>query len=188
MLTAQGARESFYPLFALSIGFDEVAIGVLMSVHALSSIVVQPFAGSLAATWGRPRMLSLAMLCGFLGSMAVPLMRSFVPLAAATALAGVALGANQPSSMACVAEAAPKELRGVAMALRLTGNRLALLLSPIIAGGLATVWGLPAYFYGAAGMLIGGSALMAGVARATPARGATVGVDAPPADTGPGGR
>ena len=43
--------------------------------------------------------------------------------------------------------AAPKEMRGMAMALRLTGNRVGLLLSPVLASGVVSAWGLPAYFY-----------------------------------------
>ncbi len=167
MLLAEGARESFYPLYASSVGFDEVAVGALLSLHALFSILVQPFAGSLAAAWGRTRVLSAAMLCGFIGHIAVPLVRGFWPMAAAIAFAGVAMGANQPPSMACVADAAPKDMRGVAMALRLTGNRAGLLLSPVITGWAVTLWGLSAYFYASAGMLIAGSALMAGIASRT---------------------
>ncbi len=167
MLLAEGARESFYPLYADSAGYDEVAVGALLSLHALFSILVQPFAGRLAAAWGRTRVLSAAMLCGFIGHIAVPLVRGFGPMAVAIAFAGIAMGANQPPSMASVADAAPKELRGVAMALRLTGNRVGLLLSPIITGWAVALWGLPAYFYASAGMLIGGSALMAGIAART---------------------
>jgi MFS family permease len=146
-------------------GFDEAAIGLLLSTHALFSIVVQPFAGALAAKFGRIRVLSWAMTCGFVGHLAVPLVRGFLPMAAAVAVAGVAMGANQPPSMACVAEAAPRELRGLAMAVRLAGNRVGLLLSPIIAGGVVMAWGLPAYFYVSAGMLMGGGAFMATLAR-----------------------
>jgi len=167
MLLAEGARESYYPLYASEVGFDEVAIGMLLSVHALFSILIQPFAGSLAARYGRTRVLSWAMTCGFLGHLAVPLVRGFGPMAAAVALAGLAMGANQPPSMACVADAAPRELRGLAMAVRLAGNRVGLLASPIIAGVVVTAWGLPAYFYVSAGMLMGGGALMSALSRRT---------------------
>lgn len=165
MLLADGARESFYPLYAQSIGFDEVAVGGLLSLHALFSILIQPFSGALAAAWGRTKVLSLAMLLGVIGLGAVPLVRGFWPMAVAVAFAGLAMGTNQPPSMACVADAAPKELRGMAMALRLTGNRVGLLLSPVLAGWVVTAWGLPAYFYTSAGVLLGGSALMARIAR-----------------------
>lgn len=164
MLLAEGARESFFPLYAASVGFDEVAVGALMSIHALFSILVQPFAGVLAARIGRTRLLALAMLSGFGGHLAVPLVSGFVPLGLAVALAGVAMGANQPPSMACVADAAPAELRGLAMALRLTGNRVALLASPVLAGWVVTLWGLPAYFYTAAALLMTGSVVMSSLA------------------------
>jgi MFS family permease len=88
------------------------------------------------------------------------LVRGYLPMAVAMAFAGLAMGMNQPPSMACVADAAPKDLRGVAMALRLTGNRVGLILSPMLAGLVVTAWGLPAYFYTAAGLLLAGSVLM----------------------------
>lgn len=160
MLLAEGARESFYPLYAESVGLDEVAIGVLLSLHALFSTLIQPFAGLLAGAVGRTRVLALAMLAGFVGHGTVPMTRSFWPMAGGVAMAGVALGANQPPSMACVADATPPQLRGLAMSVRLAGNRLAMLTSPILAGWAVTVWGLGAYFYGSAGMLACGGVLM----------------------------
>jgi len=165
MLLADGARESYYPLYAQSIGLDEVAVGALLSLHALFSIMMQPFAGALASRWGRTRVLALAMFLGVIGLGAVPLVRGFVPMAVIVAFAGLSFGTNQPPSMACVADAAPKEMRGMAMALRLTGNRVGLLLSPVLASGVVSAWGLPAYFYAGAGVLLGGCFLMLRVAR-----------------------
>jgi MFS family permease len=170
LLLAEAARESFYPLYAQSVGMDEVAIGVLLSVNALFVVLIQPFAGALASALGRPKVLALAMLFGVAGNVAVPFTRAFWPMAASVALAGLALGTNQPPSMACVADATPPELRGLAMSLRLAGNRVGMLLSPVIAGWLVTMWGLGAYFYGAAGLLACGSALMLSLSGREPYR------------------
>lgn len=161
LLLAEGARESFYPLYAQSVGLDEVTIGVLLSLHALFAAIIQPFAGLLAGAMGRTRVLALAMFVGFVGHATVPLTTTFWPMAGGVALAGLALGGNQPPSMACVADAAPRRLRGLAMSVRLAGNRLALLASPVLGGWMVTAWGLGAYFYGSAAMLACGSLLMA---------------------------
>jgi MFS family permease len=173
LLLSEGARESLFPWFAeRSLGFDEATIGALLSISALFSIAVQPFAGVLANTFGRTRVLSLAMLCGATGMLVIPMARTFWPMAAAMALGGLCMGANQPPSMACVAEAAPKELRGMAMSLRLAGNRVGLLLSPIWGGWLVAARGLPSYFYAAAVMLGAGSVFIGTIAGAgdAPAR------------------
>ncbi|MDP2873247.1 MAG: MFS transporter [Bacillota bacterium] len=161
LLLADGARESLFPWFAArSIGFDEATIGVLLSISALFSIAVQPFAGALAKALGRTRVLSLAMFCGAAGMIAVPFARTFWPMAGAMALAGLCMGANQPPSMACVADSAPPELRGMAMSLRLAGNRVGLLLSPIWGGWLVAARGLSSYFFAAAVILGAGSAFV----------------------------
>jgi MFS family permease len=171
LLLSEGARESLFPLFAeRSLGFDEAAIGALLSISALFSIAVQPFAGPLAQAIGRTRVLSAAMLCGTASMVAIPLASGFWPMAVAMALAGLCVGANQPPSMACVADSSPPELRGVAMSLRLAGNRVGLLLSPIWGGWLAAAYGLPAYFYAAGAMLGAGSALMEWLARGASGR------------------
>jgi len=165
LLLAEGARESFYPLYAKSIGMGEITIGLLLSIHALFSILIQPFAGLLAGALGRPRVLATAMFLGFVGHATVPLTTTFWPMAGGVALAGLALGTNQPPSMACVADATPPDLRGLAMSIRLAGNRAALLSSPVLAGYMVTFWGLGAYFYASAGMLACGSALMLALSR-----------------------
>lgn len=171
LLLAEGARESLFPLFAeRSLGFDEAAIGALLSVTALFSFAVQPFAGVLAQALGRTRVLSAALLCGAAGMAAIPLASGFWPMAAAMALAGLCVGANQPPSMAVVADAAPRELRGMAMSLRLAGNRVGLIISPMWGGWLAAAHGLPAYFYAAAVMLGAGSGLMEWLARGATGR------------------
>ncbi|OKI62358.1 hypothetical protein A6A27_05065 [Micromonospora sp. CB01531] len=52
-------------------------------------------------------------------------------------VAGLGLGVGQPLTMSFLAEAAPPGLRGRAMSLRLTGNRLGQLLIPTAAGVVA---------------------------------------------------
>jgi MFS family permease len=165
MLLADGPRESYFPMWGQSLGYDEAAIGAFLSLNALFSVLVQPFAGNLAARHGRVRVLTAAMACGVIGNLLVPFVRSPLALGIGVALAGLAVGANQPPSMACVADAAPADARGLAMALRLAGNRVGLLTGPLIAGAAVTAWGLSAYFFAAAGMLIVGGAYLTRLAR-----------------------
>ena len=69
---------------------------------------------------------------------------------------GLGLGAGQPLTMSWLAEATPPGLRGRAMSLRLTGNRLGQVLVPSVAGLLAAG-------AGAAGVLWLTAAALAGV-------------------------
>jgi MFS family permease len=58
-------------------------------------------------------------------------------LAVVVVLVGIGLGAGQPLTMSWVAEATPPGLRGRAMSVRLTGNRVGQVVVPSLAGLLA---------------------------------------------------
>jgi MFS family permease len=58
-------------------------------------------------------------------------------LAAVVVLMGLGLGVGQPLTMAWLAAATPPGLRGRAMSLRLTGNRLGQVVIPSAVGALA---------------------------------------------------
>jgi hypothetical protein len=86
---------------------------------------------------------------------------------------GLGLGVGQPLTMSWLAETAPAGLRGRAMSLRLTGNRLGQVVIPSAVGAVAAG-------VGAAGVL-GATALALGAVAAA-ARGLRTG-GPPPAET-----
>ena len=74
-------------------------------------------------------------------------------------LLGLGLGVGQPLTMSWLAEMAPAGLRGRAMSLRLTGNRLGQVLLPSAAGLLAVGWGAAAVLWAtAAALTVAGAA------------------------------
>jgi MFS family permease len=77
-------------------------------------------------------------------------------LAALVVLLGLGLGVGQPLTMSWLAEIAPPGLRGRAMSLRLTGNRLGQVVIP-------SAVGLVAAGVGAAGVLWATAAALAAV-------------------------
>jgi MFS family permease len=87
---------------------------------------------------------SVALSAVSMAVVAAPL-PAFV-LAVVVVLLGLGLGAGQPLTMSWLAEVAPAGLRGRAMSLRLTGNRLGQVLIP-------SAVGLVAAGVGAAGVL-----------------------------------
>jgi len=68
---------------------------------------------------------------------------------------GAGTGITQPISMVTVADHVSGGERGFAMGLRMTGNRVVQLLSPLILGGVAEFFGFRAAF------LVAGSGLLA---------------------------
>ncbi|MFI5958059.1 MFS transporter [Cryptosporangium sp. NPDC051539] len=87
----------------------------------------------LAARIGRERLLVASVV---LSAFSILLLPAPVPIAvmAVVVLAGFGLGAGQPLTMSWLATSTPLGLRGRAMALRLTGNRLGQIVVPTTAG------------------------------------------------------
>jgi MFS family permease len=95
------------------------------------------FLGRLVGWAGRRTVLLVSI-----GGSAVGLALAAVPmptwlLALVVVLSGLGLGAGQPLTMSWLAETAPPGLRGRAMSLRLTGNRLGQVVIPSVAGIVA---------------------------------------------------
>src|SRR5690554_1322075 len=60
---------------------------------------------------------------------------------------GLGIGLALPLSMAIIADGVSLPDRGVAMGVRLTGNRLAQLVNPVFFGMVSQCWSLPAAFW-----------------------------------------
>jgi MFS family permease len=101
--------------------------------------------------------VSVALSAVSMAVLAAPL--PAVVMAAVVVLLGLGLGVGQPLTMSWLAEVAPTGLRGRAMSLRLTGNRLGQVLIP-------SAVGLVAVGTGAAGVLAAtaGALAVAGIA------------------------
>lgn len=137
------------------------AIAALLALRAVASMTSRLFLGRLAARLGRKRLLvgSIVLAAGGLGVTPVPM--PVWALAIAVTIAGFGLGAGQPLTMSWVAEATPPGMRGRAMSLRLTGNRLGQVMLPSAAGLLAAGTGAG----GVLALTAGGLAAVAVTAR-----------------------
>jgi len=101
----------------------------------------------------------VALSAASMAAVAVPM-----PLAGTVALVlvlGLGLGVGQPLTMSWLAESAPAGLRGRAMSLRLTGNRLGQVLIPSAVGAVAAGVGAAGVLWATAAVL----ALATGAAR-----------------------
>jgi MFS family permease len=78
-----------------------------------------------------------------------------VGLIVVMAIAGLGLGLAQPLTLVWVALATPPERRGLAMGVRMGGNRLGQLVVPVAVGATAGQLGVGAIFLTVAGMLAG---------------------------------
>ncbi|TDV57736.1 MFS transporter [Actinophytocola oryzae] len=154
-------RISFLPIYLQ----DEAGLSVqqlswvlsLFSGAGLAARLVMP---TLVRKWGRHTLMTVVGLVVVCALLAMPLSSSVVVLALLTATLGLAFGTGRPLSMAVIAGSAPPHQLGMAVGLRLTGNRLADFLTPIAFGAAASVAGVGASFVLGAILAVGGTSLL----------------------------
>jgi len=138
VLAAVDITLVYLPAVGADRGLSSGVVGLLLLLRAASSMVSRLGLGQLATWLGRRRLMvgSVGLAAASMALMALP-----VPvwaLGALLAVAGFTLGIGQPLTMSWLAEVSPLGLRGTAMSLRLTGNRLGQVLIPSLVGLVAT--------------------------------------------------
>lgn len=112
-------------------------IGLLLTLRALASMGSRLLLGQLVKLLGRRRLMvsSIVLSAVSMATIAAPLPAAIT--VTLVALLGLGLGVGQPLTMSWLAEVAPSGLRGRAMSLRLTGNRLGQVAIPSAVGAVA---------------------------------------------------
>ena len=137
VLAAVDITLVYLPALGAERGIASGAIGLVLTLRAAASMLSRLFLGRLSRRFGRRH-----LLVGSVALSAVGLAVAVVPmpvwaLAIVAVVLGLGLGAGQPLTMSWLAEATPPGLRGRAMSLRLTGNRVGQVVVPSTAGLLA---------------------------------------------------
>ncbi|MEU0152447.1 MFS transporter [Micromonospora fulviviridis] len=137
VLAAVDITLVYLPALGAERGIAAGSIGILLGTRAVASMVSRLLLGRLVAALGRRVVLVGTVTLSAVGLALLLPPLPFAVLLAVVAVAGLGLGAGQPLTMSFLAEVAPPGLRGRAMSLRLTGNRLGQVLIPSAAGALA---------------------------------------------------
>ena len=126
-VTAGDLLVIYLPLLGTERNIDAHHIGMLLLVRSLSALVARAFYARLIFMVGRLRLTlsSTFIASGAFVLLAVP---SLPVMYAATVLIGVGLGIASTLTLSGIVEVAPVEARGTAMTLRITGNRIGLVL------------------------------------------------------------
>lgn len=176
MLTSSAAlwavtvQNTFLPVHLELLAVPAAAIGALLSLRALVAVAVRPWMPRLvAALGGRERTVVLTLLSMSIGLVGVAFGGSWWLLAGFMVVFGAGFGLSQPVSMVMVADRVPARERGAALGVRLTGNRLAQLMSPVALAFVAERFGLPPFFV-LHGLLVLGAALLLGALTRRPPR------------------
>jgi len=173
IIFAWSIKSSFYPLYLKSVGISNARIGLIFAFLGAGSMIVRPLVGAIAGRYGSRQVLLGAVVLASLAIGITPFLMEFFPLALAAGVTGMAWGFTQPLTMSLMAGSVAPHERGLALSLRMTSNRLAEVISPIVFGGLVAWSGLrSSFFLSAAALGVGIWVISRGTAASAP--GATV--------------
>lgn len=166
VLSSSDLLAAYLPAYGEAQGISVQTVGFLLAVQGIAALVARLAMLRLIAALTRQRLLALSMLLAAAGMASLPLLHDTRALFAAMVVVGFGLGLGQPITLAWVAGQAPREIRGTAMSVRLSGNRLGQTVVPVAVGAIAGAGGLAAVFVSPAVLLaLGGSLVLAAARR-----------------------
>lgn len=153
VLAAVDITLVYLPALGADRGLAAGYVGALLTMRALASMISRLFIGRLVRRTGRRRLMigSVALSAASMAAIGFPMPAAGT--AVLVVLLGLGLGVGQPLTMSWLAEAAPPALRGRAMSLRLSGNRLGQVLIPTGVGLVAAGVGAAGVLWATAGAL-----------------------------------
>ncbi|PBC47667.1 hypothetical protein CJ177_42865 [Rhodococcus sp. ACPA1] len=158
VLTSIDLLGAYLPVYGQQHGISARTVGLLLATEGVAAIVVRIWMLRLITRFSRRRVLVGTMTLAAISLAGLPFLSLLdtpePALFAVMVLAGLGLGIGQPATMAWVAAQTPVHLRGTAVSIRLSGNRLGQIVVPISVGALAGGLGLAAAFWCPAVLLL----------------------------------
>ena len=149
----------YMPVYLHGLGFSASRIGVVLSMAAVSAVIVRLVMSRLMKRFRSEQLLVGSVLLVALTFVAVPLCKSIALLALLGFTFGLGFGCCQPIMMMMMFSRSSKGRSGEAMGVRLTVNHLTRVVAPMVFGFIASGLGLAAIFWISAGLLGAGAAL-----------------------------
>lgn len=160
VLSAVDILVAYLPAYAEANGISVRMVGFLLATQGFAALVSRIFMLTLIRLITRRWVLVSSMGAAAATLVVLPFTTWPPLLYGLMVVAGFGLGLGQPVTLAWVASQAPRDIRGTAMGIRLSGNRLGQTVIPAAVGGLGSALGLAALFLSPAVLLALGSALV----------------------------
>jgi MFS family permease len=144
----------YLPALGAERGLAARTVGSLLLVRAVASMVTRFALGAIVARWGRTPVLAVGTAAAGLATAALAIPLPAWALVAVVVVAGLGLGIGQPLTLSWVATVAPPRIRGTALSLRITGNRLGQTLLPAGMGLVASAAGAGGVFVASGAVLL----------------------------------
>lgn len=148
----------FLPMWGQERAIPPAIVGLLLAVRAGASILIRIFMAPIVALVGRARLLTLCtilMAVGFGGLTQL----GVIAASGCMVLIGIGIGLSSPITLAWLSVNVPAHIRGSAMGIRMTANRVAQAALPAamgaVSGGTTTIFAASALCVAGATLLIG---------------------------------
>jgi predicted MFS family arabinose efflux permease len=145
-VTAGDLIVIYLPLLGAERQIGVEAIGMLLTIRAVASIVSRLLYSPMVRLTGRQALTMASTIAATLGFAALALPVPPIVLGVASAVIGFALGLTTTLTLTGTLTLVPTTARGTANSLRLVGNRIGQLALPIGAGAVAAVTGVGGIF------------------------------------------
>lgn len=150
-----GVKGSFLPLYLQRAGLGLPRIGIVLSAIGVASLAVRVLLPWFIRRVGSGPALVVSMWVALVPMSLVPFVSGFGWWLTLAMVCGVGLGINPPVTVELMARHTAASERGFAMGLRLTANRSAQVVQPLLFGWLIAVAGFAAAF-ATSGVLLAG--------------------------------
>lgn len=145
-VTALDLLLAFLPVLGEARGLAPATIGLLLSLRAISSMASRALFGRAVRLLGRMRLTLAAVALAGSGLLGLALPLPVWTLGLATCATGFGLGIALTSTIALTMQITPVGVQGTALSLRLTANRLAQFVVPLLAGLIVAPLGVGGIF------------------------------------------
>ncbi len=129
------------PFIAKEFGLDNTHTGLVITAFSLASGISQLPGGFLADKIGPRKMITIS-ICGIgLSGLLVGLSHSYIMMLVFLVFMGIGGGGYHPSAAPLLASSVPAQIRGKAFGFHIIGGNAAFFLAPLMAAGIAVIWG-----------------------------------------------
>ena len=155
MFMRSGARVTLLPLYAeQELGFGAGDIGILLSVSALTNLLIVNPAGRFVDSVGRKPVALVGLTTAALATAAYGLFDSFVGLLIVSMVFGVTAGLASIAPPAMVGDLAPEGVEGSAVGVYRMAGDLGFVFGPLVLGAVADTGAFTSGFFIAAGIML----------------------------------
>jgi DHA1 family multidrug resistance protein-like MFS transporter len=154
ILFAYGTFETFLPLYCKNIGLSAYEIGVFLSAQIITLALTKPMMGRLSDRHGRKPQIFVGTIVGSICIGSFFISKSFIAFLLLSVLFGLCLSIVTSATAAFIADLSRQSARGSAMGTLGSIMDIGHTTGPIIAGIIASQFGIGYSFLGASLMLI----------------------------------